>query len=154
MYHLHFRAVRFLISKGVYETVYTNLDKNYFSSEEIKKLYNLRWGIETSFRDLKYAIGLSALHCKKNDSMLQEVFSRLILYNYTSLIAQTLPVSSAKQVCFSLATIFARKHLKKAITSLQLLEILEKHLLPIRPGRKFKRFQNLISAVAFQYRLA
>lgn len=154
MYHLHFRAVRFLISEGVYETVYTNLDKNYFSSEEIKKLYNLRWGIETSFRDLKYAIGLSALHCKKNDSMLQEVFSRLILYNYTSLIAQTLPVSSAKQVCFSLATIFARKHLKKAITSLQLLEILEKHLLPIRPGRKFKRFQNLISAVAFQYRLA
>lgn len=30
--------------------------------EEIKKLYAMRWGIETSFRELKYAIGLACFH--------------------------------------------------------------------------------------------
>lgn len=43
----------------------TNLDRTEFPLEEIKELYNKRWGIETSFRELKYAIGLNALHSKK-----------------------------------------------------------------------------------------
>ena len=36
----------------------TNLPKEDFPVEEIKKVYAMRWGIETSFRELKYAIGL------------------------------------------------------------------------------------------------
>ena len=154
MYDLRFRAVRFLLADGIYETVYTNLDRETFPVEAIKELYNRRWGIETSFRDLKYAIGLSALHSRKKNSMLQEVFSRLILYNFSSLIAQKVPSPSGKQVCFSLTVVFIRQFLKKTLTSSQLLEMLSKHLLPVRPGRQFKRYQNPISAVAFQYRTA
>lgn len=152
LYDLHFRVVRFLVSDGLYETVYTNLSRDSFSTEKIKELYNLRWGVETSFRHLKYAVGLSALHSKKTDSMLQEVYARLILYNYTSLISHTVPSPAGKQVCFSIAVLFAKQHLKKAISGMQLVEMLSKHLVPIRPGRKYKRYQNLISAVAFQYR--
>ena len=65
MYDLHFRAVRFLLPDGNYETVYTNLDKDLFPIEKIKELYNLRWSIETSFRELKYAVGLACLHSKR-----------------------------------------------------------------------------------------
>ena len=64
----------------------------------IKELYRLRWGIETSFRELKYTIGLSCLHGKKTDfllQVLQEVFARLILY--TSAIT-TLAEYSASSV--------------------------------------------------------
>ena len=82
MYDLRFRVVRFRISGGCYETVYTNLDSETFPIGKIKELYRLRWGIETSFRELKYAIGLSCLHGKKTDFLLQEVFARLILYTY------------------------------------------------------------------------
>ena len=32
--------------------------------------------------------------------------------------------------------------------------ILSKHLSPIRPGRQYKRYQNPVSAVAFQYRFS
>ena len=46
-YDLHFRIVRFQISGGYYETVYTNLDAQTFPIEKIKELYRLRWGIET-----------------------------------------------------------------------------------------------------------
>ena len=33
-----------------------------FTLADIKELYHLRWGIETSFRDLKYTLGLVDLH--------------------------------------------------------------------------------------------
>ena len=52
MYDLRFRVVRFRISGGCYETVYTNLDSETFPIGTIKELYRLRWGIETSFREL------------------------------------------------------------------------------------------------------
>ena len=83
MYDLRFRVVRFRISGGCYETVYTNLDSETFPIGKIKELYRLRWGIETSFRELKYTIGLSCLHGKKTDFLLQEVLK--MLYTQTVL---------------------------------------------------------------------
>mgnify|MGYP002543174117 FL=1 len=61
MYDLHFRVVRFRISDGCYETIYTDLDPETFPVGKIKELYRLRWGIETSFRELKYTIGLPSM---------------------------------------------------------------------------------------------
>ena len=48
-YELKFRIVRFPISKGVYETIVTNLDRTNYSSDELKKLYATRWGIMPIF---------------------------------------------------------------------------------------------------------
>ena len=154
MYDLRFRVVRFRISGGCYETVYTNLDSETFPIGTIKELYRLRWGIETSFRELKYTIGLSCLHGKKTDFLLQEVFARLILYNYASLIARKIPVPQEKQINFSTAILVCKQFLKGKIRSAQIFEISSKHLSPIRPGRQYKRYQNPVSAVAFQYRFS
>lgn len=55
--------------------------------EEIKKLCRLRWGIERSFRELKYTIGLTNFHAKNVDFILQEIFARLIIYIFTRLIS-------------------------------------------------------------------
>ena len=54
--------MRLKITENTYETVITNLSRNEFSMEDICEIYNMRWGEETSFRELKYAIGLNALH--------------------------------------------------------------------------------------------
>ena len=75
-YEISFRIVRFKISDDSYETVITNLD---FPPDDLKLLYAMRWGIETSFRDLKYTIGLSAFHSKKVEHILQEIFARLTM---------------------------------------------------------------------------
>lgn len=64
-YKIPFRIVRFKIADGVYETVVTNLDMKKFPPEELKRLYNMRWGIETSFQELKYTVGLLHFHAKK-----------------------------------------------------------------------------------------
>jgi IS4 transposase len=66
-YEFQCRVVRFKITDDTYECIITNLDRNEFSTDEIKDLYNRIWGIETSFRELKYAIGLNAFHSKKRN---------------------------------------------------------------------------------------
>ena len=70
-FELHFRIVRFPISDTACETIITNLDASAFP---IKRLYAMRWGIETSFRNLKHTLGLLHLHAKKWSS-----FSRRFL---------------------------------------------------------------------------
>lgn len=72
-YDLNVRFVRFRISDDTYETVITNLPSDEFSPAERKHLYNLRWGIETSFRELKYTIGLKQPMSKKAEYISQEI---------------------------------------------------------------------------------
>lgn len=60
-YELPIRIIRFKIANDVSKTIVTNLDADNFPPGEVKRLYALRWGMETSFRDLKYIIGLLLL---------------------------------------------------------------------------------------------
>ncbi|MGL5041840.1 MAG: hypothetical protein ACRC6X_01900 [Culicoidibacterales bacterium] len=46
----------------------------------------MRWGIETAFRTLKYTVGLMALHTKKVAFILQELYSKLLLFNLCQLV--------------------------------------------------------------------
>ena len=91
-YDLNIRFVRFRISEDTYETVITNLSADEFPSDEIKHLYNLRWGIETSFRELKYTIGLKQHLSKKAEYIFQEIFARCIMYNFCELITTHITV--------------------------------------------------------------
>ena len=63
-YSVSFRIVRFRISDDSTETLITNLDKDAFPADELKHLYHLRRGIENSFRQLKYTVGLSLFQSK------------------------------------------------------------------------------------------
>ena len=69
-FELHFRIVRFPISDTACETIITNLDASAFPLHDIKRLYAMRWGIETSFRNLKHTLGLLHLHAKKVEFVL------------------------------------------------------------------------------------
>ena len=73
-YPLDFRVIRFAITESSYECIITNLPQEEFTMEEIKKLYAMRWGIETSFRELKYAIGLACFHSKHDGNSHMPVF--------------------------------------------------------------------------------
>ena len=46
----------------------------------------MRWNGETSFRELKYTIGLINWHSSKYDGILQEIAARLLLYNFCELV--------------------------------------------------------------------
>lgn len=53
---------------------------------ELKTLYAKRWGIETSFGELKYAAGLVNFHAKKQEYIIQEIYARLTMYNFAEVI--------------------------------------------------------------------
>lgn len=83
---LDFRVVRLRLGNGQMQTLLTNLDAKPFPPEELKPIYAKRWGIETSFRSLKYAVGLIHLHAKKPKLVLQEVYASFIVYNFTQAV--------------------------------------------------------------------
>lgn len=84
-YDIEFRIVRVRLDNGTYICIATNLSEE-FPLEEINKLYLMRWSEETSFRELKYTIGLINWHSSKYDGILQEINAHMILYNFCELV--------------------------------------------------------------------
>jgi len=157
---LSIRIVRFKITDDTYETIITSLPKDKFPLEEIKKLYGMRWGIETSFRELKYAIGLTNLHCKREDFVVQEIFAKLTFFNFTHRIVEMIVVEQDEnrkytyQVNFTMATRICVDFFKALISSADLYELMTKYIVPIRPGRSDKRKMKTKAFVSFVYRVA
>ena len=138
-YELSFRIIRFPIGSNSYEIIITNLDRNIFDVKKIKEIYHLRWGIETSFRELKYAIGLTSFHARKPDFIKQEIYARLLLYNYcelitTHVIRQMKNNDKTKQVNFTIAIYICREYLrnKRNLSPPDVINLIEKHVLPVR----------------------
>ena len=158
-YELRFRIVRFKISEDTYETVITNLDPFAFSPEELKKLYNMRWGIETSFRELKYTVGLLHFHAKKVEYIYQEVFARLIMYNFTELVTSPIIIQKADtkytyKANFTVAVHVCRQFFLGNVSPPNVEALIQKHVSPIRPGRSTPRKMTVKHAVSFTYRVA
>lgn len=145
-YNLVFRVVRIKISDDSYECIATNLNRDEFPMKEIKHLYNLRWGIETAFRDLKYTVAMNAFHCKKREFVYQEIFARIILYNFSERIVQKIVLKNNKKRkytykinfarAFRICRYFLRFRGKRNPPDVELLIATE--LLPIRPHRLFE----------------
>lgn len=159
LYHLPFRIVRFPISDDSYEVVVTNLDAAEFPPDELKKLYGMRWGIETSFRDLKYTVGLLHFHSKKVEFILQEIFGSLIMYNFSELITSHVVIEKKTRkyeykVNFSVAVHICREFLLKENIPPDMGSLIARYITPIRPGRSRPREMKVKQAISFMYRVA
>lgn len=84
------------MTPGNYETILTSLDVNKYPPKELKRLYALRWGIETSFRDLKYTVGMLNFHSKKVMCIHQEIYAHLIIYNFSEMITSHVAINKKK----------------------------------------------------------
>ena len=160
-YPINFRVVRFAISDDGYEMIITNLPENEFSAERIKEIYRMRWGIETSFRELKYAVGLTNFHSKKTAYITQEIFARLTMYNFCEIITAHVVIQQkdrkySYQVNFTIAISICMHYFRcrDAIPPPNVEALIQKNILPIRYGRKDRRKIKSQSAVSFIYRVA
>jgi len=159
LYYLPFRVVRFKISDSSYETVITNLDETVFPPDELKRLYAMRWGIETSFRELKYTVGLLHFHAKKVENITQEIFARLIMYNFSELITAHVIIQklNRKYPCkanFSVAVLVCRQFLLGNISPPDVEATICRNVSVIRTGRNNPRNLVVKHAVSFLYRVA
>ena len=148
-YNLAFRIVRFALSDNTYECIVTNLTSNSFPPEKLKEIYNSRWGIESSFRKLKYTIGLSFYHSYKPEFIKQEIWAKLTAYNATELLIASAVISHRKRkhaysVNFSRAAHICRIYLRilTEMDSIDVMALLKEELVPVRPDRQFPRLQT------------
>ena len=160
-YTVKCRAVRFRLSSGKYETLLTNLPRDTFSATELKDLYAMRWGIETSFNILKNKVGMAYLHSKRDELIEQEFYSALCMYNLTSRINSLVAMPKkeeniyAYKVDFKMSVYLCREFLRNEnADGTKLLEEISSYKVPIRPGRSGSRNIKVKGAVPFVYRVA
>jgi len=134
----------------------TNLDAVSFLLAEIKRLYAMRWGIETSFRDLKHTLGLLHLHAKKVEFV--KIFAKLTMYIFCELITQSVVIQQgqrkyAYKVYFSDAVHVCYEFFLRNVSPPDVEAMLLKYISLIRPGRKDIRKPTQKAAISFTYRV-
>lgn len=159
-YTMKLRIVRFQLETGEFETIATSLSRS-FTLEDVKELYHMRWGIETSFRDLKYSLGLVNLHGKSDAFVEQEIYSALTMFNFTSRIVREVVIQQPKdgiyayRVNFKMAVVLCREYFRTPKgSSDELMRQIARHTIPIRPGRRDNRNLRIKGFVGFTYRVA
>lgn len=117
--------------------------------------------IETSFRELKHVIGTSNFHSKKREYIEMEVWARLLLYNFCSIITGHVLINRKGpkhllQVNYSAAYkachYFLRFHNGEPPPNIE--GLIEKNILSIRPYRKYVRQHRFRIPDNFIYRFA
>lgn len=161
VYDMDLRIVRFPVSENEYECVVTNLSYDEFTDKEIKKIYKLRWGIESSFRELKYTIGILNFHTKKTEQIIQEIFARLVVYNFCETIIRNHLVKHlcnkhTYQLNYTMAIHICRQYLRCDFLGCKPPNVgllLRHNILPVREGRKYPRNIQNRGDVSFVYRV-
>ncbi len=157
---LPFRIVRFRIAEESYEVVVTSLDKELFPPEKLKEIYAMRWGIETSFRTLKYSAGLLAFHSRKSEFIRQEIYARLAMYNLASVAAACISIDTSRKkkhrykINGTKAIHICRKLFSGAFSVEMAARELARSVSVIRDGRSFERKLSRKIVFEFIYRVA
>ena len=141
---LSFRLVKIKLSDNTYEYLITNLPKDEFEYTSLRNLYHMRWGIETSFRILKYTIGLNYFHSKKRKFILQEIQARFIAFNIAMMIAGCIKPTQHNTkykyvISLTDACITVRYYLLGKIKNSKIVRELKRYVTPVRPGRSYQR---------------
>ena len=158
-YDLSLRIVRFEIAPGSFENIITNLPEREFDFEDFKDLYHMRWNEENSFRDLKYPLGLKAFHSKKYEYIVQEVWARAVLHNFSSAIISNVEIER-KDTKYQYQANFAEAfktcrdflRIRGGATKMDVVGLIAQNIEPIRPGRTFARQHRFKLPMSFCYR--
>ena len=158
-YDISLRIVRFEIAPGSFENIITNLPDIEFDFDDFKELYHMRWDEENSFRDLKYPLCLKALHSKKYEYIVQEIWARAILHNFSSEIIAGVEIEQHDTKykyqanfaeAFKICRDFLRLH--DDVSKMEVESLIAQNIEPIRPGRTFARQHRFKLPISFCYR--
>ncbi len=163
-FELNFRVLCIKLEDGHYEFIATNLPRGEFTAEDIKELYHMRWTVEGSFRELKYTIDLVTFHCRKRNFVMQEIWARLIVFNFCQAIIHHISLTRqtgntknriyAYKVNAATAISICKEFLKRGDGDINPCRLIGRFLTPVRPGRSEPRNLKAQSAKSFLYRAA
>ena len=155
--------VKFKLSDDSYEYLLTNLSRDEFSIHDLKNFYWKRWKIETAIDKYKYDIGAVNFHSKKREFIIQEIWARMILYNYCILVAFQVPVNHLgkhkyeRQISYTDAIDICREYLHPHtnLNNKTLIQLLLRYIHPVRSDRKETRKKRRSRrCIPFTHRIA
>ena len=152
------RVVRVTLISGETETLVTNLFSSTMTAEDLRKIYALRWGVETAYRNIKDRLSLVRFSGKSRQTVLQDFFACMVFLNVACAFCaeadetrQRLDEQKAlkhgyranRSACFS----FLKCHLSTMLLFTRALRALAQRLTnqliravcPVRPDRSFPR---------------
>ena len=74
--------------------------------------------------------------------VLQEIYAKLIMYNFSALIAYAQKVPDGKHINFAKSMHVCYQFFKERLSYMVMLKLISKFLSPIRPGKNFERNKN------------
>ncbi len=150
------RMVKVLLSSGEVEILLTNLyDQNLYTNEDLKYLYGLRWGIETTYGKQKNQLQMEQFSGHRVICIQQDYAAGLFVANLQSLIEKqcedyldqvnrkrTYKYKINRNVSWAsmkhcIVKLFLDKNPEQIL--LQLQKDFERNLEPVRPGRRNPR---------------
>jgi hypothetical protein len=153
------RLVRVELSSHETEILMTSLkDEIQYPSTVFKELYALRWGIETFYDELKNKLKVEYFSGYSKQSILQDFYAAIFVSNVQSLIVgeinDELRERSGTKYEYKVNNNLSYGFLKDRIITLlfpktdtdavlnELRDLFKKHLIPIRPDRKYDRYKD------------
>jgi hypothetical protein len=154
------RILKVEIGEGKTEYLITSLrDKKEFSIDELKKIYHLRWSIETYFNLQKNVFELENLSGKTPETIKQDYYARVLSSNLSSLLIEEAqeeididdedkPEGARRKINRSVAIGLLKDHVidllllqkeDRTYKYRKLVSVIKKHTIPIIKNRSFPR---------------
>lgn len=161
---INLRFVRILLHNGEYEYLATNLSPEEFPTNEIGELYSMRWGIETTYDDLKNKLSVENFTGTKSILLEQDIYATIYLCNIMNDVMLEAQMELEQKKELGVKHVMAiNKNIAIGIMKEELIHfILEKNeqrrsakmdiivneikqnLLPVRKGRHYPRTKGLL----------
>lgn len=153
------RMVNIKLPTGEIETIITNLENDEFTKKDINQIYEYRWGIETSYHELKESMQVTNISSSDDGIIKQEIYSQMMVYNIVQSIANDLNTQINQEkykypmkVNFNMAVGFVKRFLiliftedndtKRNELTEELFSNILANLIPVRKGRCYERSKN------------
>lgn len=149
------RLVKVELDSGEIEVLLTSLtDQQLVSIGDLKELYGLRWGVETSFDALKHKTEFENFSGKSIQVIQQDYYAKIFILNYAAILIQPVDELLAEKPKVKYTHQVNRNEalarLKHGVIDLfffgkitetisKLIKAFEAFTEPIRPNRKFNR---------------
>lgn len=156
---LTLRSLHFTLEDGSTEYLVTNLMPEQLEDSQFSDLYQMRWGIESKYRELKNRLEIESFNCMKPIGIRQEFFAAMFLSNLTAILKQAadyqIPKTSENKHVYQSSRSYILNRMKYNIVFLlrtthstrgkiiaQLLEEAVRARAIVRPNRKFDRYRK------------
>lgn len=153
------RCVKVELETGEIEVLLTNLEKDKFTSDEIKELYNLRWQIEVNYKHLKSNLKIESITSSKEILIKQDIYSQVLVSNmlqafindnnekinqekYKNKMKTNMNMSVGIFKNTLIYILLEDNDKKRSEMMDKFCLAIEKYIIPIKPGRKSQRNNN------------